>query len=267
MQADGELEDGVEAEAVCEAEEVAAFAADGGVDLLIGGIAGGEPDWVLASEVAFVAGAELAAAHVVDAKVDGVVEWVVGGDCFSVADADVGLQFVPAVFAGDFACGVISQLEVEATHLDVAVLAQAAGEAGTVSHGAFAEGEPGGEVEVAAEGVDIDEEASVVAVEVEAGALVAPGFGAAVAKGGAAQAHADVGIESVADAYAQPLGTTGGGDGEVRGCSVAVLFFKISDLLFSCVEGLCGAEQGKEEEDEPRFMHGVSKTEMNCPAL
>ena len=231
MQADGELEDGVDAEAVSEAEEVAAFAADSGVDLLIGGFSDGEPPRVLASEVAFVAGAELAAAHVVDAKDGGVVERVADGDGFSVADADVGLQFVPAVLAGDFACGVISQFEMEATHLDVSIFTQASGEAGAVSHGAFAAAEAGGEVEVAAKGIDIHENACVVAVEVEAGALVALGFGAAVAKGGAVQAHADVGIASVADAYAQPLGAAGGGNGEVRGCCVAVLFFKIGDLL------------------------------------
>ena len=91
MQADGELEDGVEAEAVCEAEEVAAFAADGGVDLLIGCIADGEPSRVLADEESFVGAAELAAAHVVDAEVERVVERISVDDGIGVADTDVGL--------------------------------------------------------------------------------------------------------------------------------------------------------------------------------
>lgn len=91
LQADGELEDRVDAEALGEAEEIAAFAADGGVNLLIGCIADGEPSRVLADEVAFVGAAELAAAHVVDAEVERVVERISVDEGIGVADTDVGL--------------------------------------------------------------------------------------------------------------------------------------------------------------------------------
>ena len=134
---------------------------------------------------------------------------------------------------------------MEAAHLDVAVLAQASGEAGAVAHGAFAEGETGGEVELAAEGVDVDEETGVVAVEVEAGVLVAPDFGAVVADGGAAQAHAEVGIEAVADAHAKALGAACCGKCEVR--SRVLLFNDVDDFRFSGMEDIVRAEQGEEK--------------------
>ncbi|MBQ5664852.1 MAG: hypothetical protein IIV41_03185, partial [Akkermansia sp.] len=33
---------------------------------------------------------------------------------------------------------------------------------------------------------------------------------------------------------------------------------------FACVEGIGGAEQGKEEEDKARFGHGACKAESSC---
>lgn len=77
-------------------------------------------------------------------------------------------------------------------------------ELGSVSHVAFAEGESGGEVELAAEGVVVKHETGVVAVELNPGFLASPGFGAVVAEGSPAEPDAEVGIESVTDASAKP---------------------------------------------------------------
>lgn len=204
LQPDGELDDGIEVEPVGDFEEIAAFAAEGGFNLGRGDLAPLVGGGVFVDEVPVGGGAEFATAHVVEPQVEGIVEGVVAPDEVGVADAEVGLEFVPAASAGDFTPGVIDQLEVEPAHVDVVIAAGFAVELGSVSHVAFAEGESGGEVELAAEGVVVKHEPGVVAVELNPGFLASPGFGAVVAEGSPAEPDAEVRIESVTDASAKP---------------------------------------------------------------
>lgn len=168
-------------EPVGDFEEIAPFAAEGGFNLGRADIAPLVAGGVFVDEVPAGGGAELAAAHVVEPQVEGIVEGVVAPDAVCVADAEVGLKFVPAAGAGDFAPGVIDQLEVEPAQVDVVITTGFAVEVGAVAHVALAEGEPGSKVELFAEGVVIEQEPGVVAAELKSGFLASPGFGAVVA--------------------------------------------------------------------------------------
>lgn len=213
LQSYGELEDGVEVEVVGEFEEVVAFVAQGGFKLGAGECFPGVGALVFVLKIALTGGAEVAAAHVVEAQVECVVEGVGGVDGAGVADADVGLQLVPLAAAGESAVLVIVELEVHAAEVDGTVAAGLAVEAGAVAHIAFAEGEAGGDVEVAAEGMDIEEETGIIAIELDACAGRTPVFGGVVADGGAAQSESEVGIETVTQADAESLSAGGEGSG------------------------------------------------------
>lgn len=108
---------------------------------------------------------------------------------------------------------VIVELEVHAAEVDGTVAAGLAVEAGAVAHIGFAEGEAGGDVEVAAEGMDIEEETGIIAIELDACAGRTPVFGGVVADGGSAQSESEVGIETVTQADAESLSAGGEGSG------------------------------------------------------
>lgn len=96
------------------------------------------------------------------------------------------------------------------------VVADFAADGGVAAHAGMAEGDSGGDVEVAAKGVDVEQESGVVTVELEVAGVRIPGVVVIVAEGGTAQAESHVGVRAVSDAHAKSQGAPAGGDAEVR---------------------------------------------------
>lgn len=99
---DGELQHGIDAEVICNLEEIAAFLADRAFQNFIGSGAELSGGGLPVLKVACAADCQIAAAHEIDAEVDAVITLRATIECILVTDAEIGLGVVPAVLAGDF---------------------------------------------------------------------------------------------------------------------------------------------------------------------